>query len=315
MPYLPIRVGSFDDFGGLGEQCGWDRDAKGLCCLEIYEQVEARWLLNRQITRFRALENFVYLACARAHYLKAVGAVRHKSTVSYVFREQVNRRPSVLQAEIGDLCRRSDSNRITKDIDCLCAPPGTSTSPSRCRHDGTFETLVAKVEDREGRPLSPEGREALRKAMLDPSDYSLTVPKGKALIGLSTVPEISKLFEAMSWTICVAASGFFITSDNPVALHWGPKSPHHLGFRNKTVEVMLPLSPKCMLMLTWRKKFRKVAALPAAAVKQVNKLVASHAERFVYAHLEHKHIAKLAREAFKVSRQMKIYGRVPRLAR
>ena len=148
--------------------------------------------------------------------------------------------------------------------------------------------------------------------MLDPSDYSLTVPKGKALIGLSTVPEISKLFEAMSWTICVAASGFFITSDNPVALHWGPKSPHHLGFRNKTVEVMLPLSPKCMLMLTWRKKFRKVAALPAAAVKQVNKLVASHAERFVYAHLEHKHIAKLAREAFKVSRQMKIYGRVPR---
>ena len=122
MSYLPIRVGSFDDFGGLGEQCGWDRDAKGLCCLEIYEQVEARWLLNRQITRFRALENFVYLACARAHYLKAVGAVRHKSTVSYVFREQVNRRPSVLQAEIGDLCRRSDSNRITKDIDCLCAP-------------------------------------------------------------------------------------------------------------------------------------------------------------------------------------------------
>lgn len=28
--------------------------------------------------------------------------------------------------------------------------------------------------------------------MLDPSDYSLTVPKGKALIGLSSVPEISK---------------------------------------------------------------------------------------------------------------------------
>lgn len=71
----------------------------------------------------------------------------------------------------------------------------------------------------------------------------------------------------MSWTICAAASGFFITSDNRVALHWGPKSPHHLGFRNKTVQVMLPLSPKCMLVLTWRKKFRKVAALPAVAVK------------------------------------------------
>ena len=33
--------------------------AKCLCRLEIYDQVETRWLLNRQITRFRTLENFV----------------------------------------------------------------------------------------------------------------------------------------------------------------------------------------------------------------------------------------------------------------
>jgi hypothetical protein len=182
------------------------------------------------------------------------------------------------------------------------------------RNEDVFATLVAEVEEREGRPLSPEDREAYRQALLDPSKFSLTIPKGKALIGMTAVPEIAKLFEAMSWTLCIAEGGFFITSDNPVAIQRDPKSPFHLGFMNKSVEVMLPLSPKFMLMLTWRKNFRKLAALPAVAVTQVNQLVANYAERFLYSHLEHKHVAKLAREAYKVSRQMDVYSRAPKFA-
>src|SRR5262245_45673894 len=49
------QAASFNNLGSLREQCGRDRDAKCLCCREIYDQVEVRWLLNRQITGFRTL--------------------------------------------------------------------------------------------------------------------------------------------------------------------------------------------------------------------------------------------------------------------
>ncbi len=65
---------------------------------------------------------FAPLARARTPHLKDARAIRHKSTVSHVPGEQINRWPSVLQGEAGYLRRRSGSKRITKNIDCLRTP-------------------------------------------------------------------------------------------------------------------------------------------------------------------------------------------------
>jgi hypothetical protein len=182
------------------------------------------------------------------------------------------------------------------------------------RHEGVFAGLIEDIEEKDGRRFSPEEKEAFRKVLIDPSGFSLVIPKSRALMGLGAVPEIAKLFEAMSWTLCVPQGGFFITSDNPVAVQRNPQSPPHLGFLNKSVEVILPLSPKLLLMLTWRNNFRTLASLAAPAVKQINQLIANYAERFLYCHIEHKHIAKLAREAIKVYRQMDVYEKASKFA-
>jgi len=57
---------SFDHLVGAGEQRGWHGYAERLGSINIDEQLEFRWLLDRNVRRFRALQNLVYKIRASA---------------------------------------------------------------------------------------------------------------------------------------------------------------------------------------------------------------------------------------------------------
>src|SRR4051812_34730978 len=53
---------SFDDLVGAGEQRGWDREAKRGRGFEVHEKLEDGWLVDRQISRLRPLQQLVYVS-------------------------------------------------------------------------------------------------------------------------------------------------------------------------------------------------------------------------------------------------------------
>jgi Protein of unknown function (DUF4238) len=165
--------------------------------------------------------------------------------------------------------------------------------------DRAFESFVKRSG--EGRaPLDEEGLEALRNALLDPSQFEIEVSRESTLRCLGVMDRLTPLFFKMGWTLVYSAHGYFITSDNALAKAVDPKSVSPFygdgGFVNRTVEVTFPLSPKTMLLMTWAEKPRPQLEAPGEAVDGWNRARASNAERFLYAHIDDKRIAQLAAE-------------------
>jgi hypothetical protein len=73
------------------------------------------------------------------------------------------------------------------------------------------------------------------------------------------------------------------------------------GFLNKTAEVIFPLSPQRLLLLSWKKEARDIGAIDRDGVDRINSTLAAHSDRYLYAHIKHKGLAKLAAK-FKDSR-------------
>lgn len=182
-------------------------------------------------------------------------------------------------------------------------------------HAEAFKAALGIIETKEGKPLSEEDREAFRQALLDPADFELFVSKRETFAAFAGVPGLTTVFSAMDWSLCEPLKGFFITSDNPLTSYADPQSPPHLGFRNKTIEIYFPLAPRLLLMLTWRPDAPRRGGLPDAAVQGVNARTAYNAEQFIYSHLKHKHVRKLAKKAAELAhfKTMK-NDRVPQFA-
>ncbi len=102
----------------------------------------------------------------------------------------------------------------------------------------------------------------------------------------------------MKWSLAAAQHGYFITSDNPLVREVDPKTRHPIygdhGFTNKTAEVTFPLSPEVLLLLSWDESVRDLGSMERDHVHQVNLVRAAHSDRFLYAHINDKRIAKLA---------------------
>ena len=62
---------------------------------------------------------------------------------------------------------------------------------------------------------------------------------------------------------------------------------------NKTAQVTLALSPRIGLMLTWNKGTPRYFPISQQSVQSFNHDLAAHAERYLYCHIEHKHVQKL----------------------
>jgi hypothetical protein len=69
---------------------------------------------------------------------------------------------------------------------------------------------------------------------------------------------------------------------------------------NKTVEVTFPLSRELLLLMSWNTAPRN-EALDRNAVYMANWARAEHSDRYLYAHIRHKHLQALAAK-FKDSR-------------
>ena len=119
-------------------------------------------------------------------------------------------------------------------------------------------------------------------------------------MALSPSDKITPMLDKMTWSLFEAKHGYFITSDNPLVRVVDPKSHHPIygdrGFMNKTAEVTLPLSPKVLLLLSWDESLRSIGALERDGVHQVNVIRAAHSERYLFAHINDKRIAKLAKD-------------------
>lgn len=117
--------------------------------------------------------------------------------------------------------------------------------------------------------------------------------------------KLMEIFLKMKWAVGEAEHGFFITSDNPVMRQTNRKTHHPFygdhGVLDKTVEVTFPLSPKRLLVLTWKDSFNHIFQIPREYVDGENQRRAAVSDRYLYAHIKHKNLLKISHK-FKDSR-------------
>ena len=76
---------------------------------------------------------------------------------------------------------------------------------------------------------------------------------------------------------------------------------HRSKLCQSIVQVTFPLSPRAMLIMTWRDPGRPTVTLPREPVDALNRLRAFHASKFLYGPIDDKRIRRLASK-FKGSR-------------
>lgn len=174
-------------------------------------------------------------------------------------------------------------------------------------HEGAFQSLVRRYEKETGQALSDGAKKRVRDDLVDPSSYRIEIPQQNTFHVFRVVNELAPVLHRMLWVLVEPKHGFFITGDNPLVRQVDPKTAHPFygdhGFLNRTAEVTFPLSPQRMLMLIWGEgDTSRVGEQDAQLqlgrdfVDMMNRNRAIHAERYLYAHIRHKHIEELARE-------------------
>ncbi len=163
-----------------------------------------------------------------------------------------------------------------------------------------FEGLMHRIEAEKGEKVDLGLKKKVRQAMLDPSGYRMEISKESTFMALSASDELTQILNRMKWSVLIAQHGYFITSDNPLVREADPKTRHPIGgdggFLNKTVEVTFPLSPKVLLLLSWDEAVRDLGSLERDHVHQINVVRAAHSDRYLFAHIKDKRIARLANQ-------------------
>jgi len=166
-------------------------------------------------------------------------------------------------------------------------------------NDELFAAAIKDYETKHAKVLTPERREEFRDLLLNPAGkVTVSVSKDVAFWTWGVIEKLTPIFLEMEWSIVEPEHGYFITSDNPllrqVAKGTVDSAYGDGGFMNKTVNVTFPLSPKKMLLLSHKKYPRSIWETPRQFVEAINHARASHCEHELYAHIQHKEIAKMA---------------------
>jgi hypothetical protein len=168
-----------------------------------------------------------------------------------------------------------------------------------------FEALNRRAEKDGARPLNDEEKERVRKDFLDPSGYVMRIAKERTLSVLGAADKLAPILFNMKWSIVTPLHGFFITTDNPLVRLVDAKTRHSAygdqGFLDKTAEVLFPLSPQRLLLMSWDDNARDVGEFEREPMDRINCAQAGHSDRYLYAHIRHRRLEKLA-AAFKHSR-------------
>jgi hypothetical protein len=140
---------------------------------------------------------------------------------------------------------------------------------------------------------------------VDPSGYVMQIAKERTLMVFGAADKLAPILYNMKWSVIEPGHGFFITTDNPLVREVDPKTRHPVygdhGFLNKTAEVLFPLSPQRMMLMSWNEAARDFGAVERDHVDRINMGLAAQSDRYLYAHLRHKRLKQLA-ERFKHSR-------------
>ncbi|MGE4106491.1 MAG: DUF4238 domain-containing protein [Bacteriovoracia bacterium] len=94
---------------------------------------------------------------------------------------------------------------------------------------------------------------------------------------------LAPLLAKRDWCILVASSGQFITSDQPVLVHWSRRVriKHGRGFGSESNELIVPLSPRICLSGTFEPGQKK-AILSADSVSKLNAEISKSPCKFLF---------------------------------
>ena len=79
-----------------------------------------------------------------------------------------------------------------------------------------FEAGVARYEKDTGKVLTPEAKAGLKQTLLDPSRFTLVLPKELSFSAFHVLDDVTDSVCRTHWSLVDAGSGFYITSDNPL---------------------------------------------------------------------------------------------------
>ncbi len=168
-----------------------------------------------------------------------------------------------------------------------------------------FDALVKRMAADGGPVIDEAQKDSVRQALLDPSNFIFEVSKESTIKALAVADKLAPIFFNMEWAVVKPRHGFFITSDNPLVREVDPKTRHPIygdhGFLNKTAQVIFPLSPQRLLLISWKKSEPGIKIVERKFVDAITRSLAANSDRYLFSHIEHKAIKALATE-FKNSR-------------
>jgi hypothetical protein len=138
------------------------------------------------------------------------------------------------------------------------------------------------LKRKQGHTIDAETKNLLREAMINPIDYVLNVSRELTFKGLGAADNVAPILYKMKWSIASPLQGFFITCDNPLVRYVDPRTCHPIygdhGFLNKTAEVIFPLSPKLLLLMSWNQNALELGTLKRNHVDVINRTLAAHSD-------------------------------------
>jgi Protein of unknown function (DUF4238) len=163
-----------------------------------------------------------------------------------------------------------------------------------------FDTLIQRIEGAQEIVLDTDQKEQFRQYLLDPSGYTVEIPKKLTLPVLVGIEKLAPRLFGMTWSIVTPVHGFFITSDNPLIIGVDPNTDYPVDgdgdFLKKTAQVIFPLSPQSLLLMSCAKSAPEAGIFERDQMVRINRALAAHSERYLYAHIRHKRLQALATE-------------------
>lgn len=121
---------------------------------------------------------------------------------------------------------------------------------------------------------------------------------------LKTETIIPHLLER-NWCLCIAPDRtFFVTSDTPLSV-FDPKKDRPFffgGFKEKTAEVVFPISPRVCLVLS-HTRMQRVCRVSEQLVRKINRMTIAMAERFVLSPFKTKSLQRIIADVTSLRRQ------------
>src|SRR5215210_6957927 len=113
------RSVSFNHFIGAQEKRLRNLDAEHIGCLQVDEQLEFGGLLDRQVSRFCALQYPVYIACGPAKQVSIARAITHQASVLDKPLKKVHCGQPIPVSEIDGSCPLTKQDRIGENDESL----------------------------------------------------------------------------------------------------------------------------------------------------------------------------------------------------